>query len=280
MDNVIHYIKGEISSVYEPCEAAAIARIIAEECFGITLVQAYAGLSKDLSTSEKEQLRQILSRLKRHEPLQYILGSMRFMGHTFHVAPGVLIPRPETEELVRRVLHTYNDVEAPCLMDVGTGSGCIAISLKLALPKAHVIGVDISDEALVQARSNAKKLCADVGFFMADVLKPYSLSQTKVDALVSNPPYIRHSEMQGMDAQVKDYEPHEALFVPDESPLIFYDALAEWGKGLLNDGGRIFVEINSALGTETAALFKSHGYSDVVVETDQFGKERMVSCRK
>lgn len=280
MTNIISDIKEELLPVYDSREASAIARAIAEECFGITLAQAYAGLHRPLNQSEKELLKQVLYRLKRHEPLQYVLSRACFMGHLFRVAPGVLIPRPETEDLVEQVIREYDKADAPCLLDMGTGSGCIVVSLKLALPRAQAFGMDISCEALRQARANAEQLGAKVKFFQADMLKPATLPPLCVDAFVSNPPYVRMSEAKDMDLRVKEYEPREALFVPDDEPLVYYEALARCGKQLLKPGGRIFVEINSAFGAETAALFKSYGYSDVVVCRDRFGKERIVTCRK
>ena len=280
MTNIINDIKDELLPVYDPREASAIARVIAEECFGITLTQAYAGLYRPLNQSDKELLRQVLYRLKQHEPVQYVLSRACFMGHVFQVTPGVLIPRPETEDLVEQVIREYENAEVPCLLDMGTGSGCIAVSLKLALPRARVWGADISSVALRQARANAKMLGAEVEYVQADMLNPATLSHLSVDALVSNPPYIRMSEAKDMELRVKEYEPREALFVPDDEPLVYYEALARCGKQLLKHNGRIFVEINSAFGAETAALFKSYGYSDVVVCLDRFGKERFVTCRK
>ena len=280
MTNIINDIKEELLSVYDSREASAIARVIAEECFGISFTQAYAGLYRPLNQSEKELLQQVLSRLKQHEPVQYILSRTRFMGHIFNVAPGVLIPRPETEDLVEQVIREYDKADAPCLLDMGTGSGCIAVSLKLALPRAHVFGADISSDALRQARANAEKLNAKVEYFRADMLNPATMPHLRADALVSNPPYVRMSEANDMELRVKDYEPHEALFVPDDAPLVFYEALARCGRQVLKPEGRIFVEINSAFGAETAALFKSYGYTDVVVGRDRFGRERIVTCRK
>lgn len=280
MTNIISDIKEELLSVYDSREAMAIARVIAEECFGITLAQAYAGLHRPLNQSDKELLHRVLYRLKQHEPVQYVLSRACFMEYVFQVSPGVLIPRPETEDLVEQVIREHENTQAPCLLDMGTGSGCIAVSLKLALPLARVWGIDISSVALRQARANAKMLGAEVKYVQADMLNPATLPHLSADALVSNPPYVRMSEAKDMDLRVKEYEPREALFVPDDAPLLYYEALARCGKQLLKHNGRIFVEINSALGAETAALFKSYGYSDVVVYRDRFGKERIVTCRK
>ena len=277
MENLIHYIKGELLSVYDGAEAAAVAREVAETCFGVSLIQAYSGTARQLSPDEKLRLRDILVRLRNQEPLQYVLGEARFMGHVFRVAPGVLIPRPETEELVSCVLREDSG-RAPVVVDAGTGSGCIAVSVKLALPEAQVVGVDVSEEALRQARANADRLGADVRFFCADLLRPDSLPRLRADVLVSNPPYVRLSERDGMERRVKDFEPSEALFVPDGDALKFYAALAEWGRVALNPGGRILVEINSALGKETVSLFRSRGYRDTTLLKDRFGKDRIVIC--
>lgn len=280
-DNIIHYIRQQIAATYEEREASAIAREVAERCFGITLTQSYAGTARNLSTIELQQLEQMTEELKRNVPVQYVTKQVDFMGHTFHVSPGVLIPRPETESLVRRVLNDFQDVAgSSTLLDAGTGSGCIAISLQISLPQAHIFGLDLSSDALRQASGNAKRLFAPVRFLQADLLRPDSLPQFPLDALISNPPYIRESEKAKMESRVKDHEPEMALFVPDNNALIFYHALALWGKTCLKEEGKIYVETNSGLAAETAELFLREGYRNVELLRDQFEKDRIIVCKK
>ena len=193
MENILQTIKKSLADIYESEEAAAIAREISETCFHITPVQAYAGMGHPLSQQERERLDQILLRLHRYEPLQYIIGSAYFMGHRFRVAPGVLIPRPETEDLVEQAIQCFKNYEAPTLIDAGTGSGCIAIALKLALPHARLTAIDCSETALQQAESNARELGAEVEFVKADLLRPETLPRLQADAIISNPPYVRES---------------------------------------------------------------------------------------
>src|SRR5574344_1542463 len=232
-ENLIIYIRQQLTDNYPAEEAMAIAREVAQRCFGITITHAYAGTTRELTHAEKARLQQILQRLRHNEPLQYVTGQADFLSHTFNVAPGVLIPRPETEELVKLVLRDYSRSATSSIIAVGTGSGCIAISIQLALPQVHVVGLDISQEALRQAKNNALKLRAAVEWLQADILKSETLPLSPVDAIVSNPPYVRESEKQAIESNVKDFEPAMALFVPDNDPLIFYRALAIWGKRIL-----------------------------------------------
>ena len=279
-ENLIIYIRQQLTDNYPAEEAMAIAREVAQRCFGITMTQAYAGTARELTHAEKSRLQQILQRLRHNEPLQYVTGQADFLSHTFNVAPGVLIPRPETEELVKLVLRDYSRSATASIIDVGTGSGCIAISIQLALPQAHVVGLDISQEALRQAKINALKLHAAVEWLQADILKSEKLPLFSADAIVSNPPYVRESEKQAIESNVKDFEPAMALFVPDNDPLIFYRALATWGKRILKPNGKIYAEINSSLATDTVNLFKEEGFRQVDLLRDQFEKDRMIICRK
>lgn len=279
-ENLIIYIRQQLTDNYPAEEAMAIAREVAQRCFGITMTQAYAGTTRELTHAEKSRLQQILQRLRHNEPLQYVTGQADFLSHTFNVAPGVLIPRPETEELVKLVLRDYSRSATSSIIDVGTGSGCIAISIQLALPQVHVVGLDISQEALRQAKNNALKLHATVEWLQADILKSENLPLFPADAIVSNPPYVRESEKQAIESNVKDFEPAMALFVPDNDPLIFYRALATWGKRILKPNGKIYAEINSSLATDTVNLFKEEGFRQVDLLRDQFEKDRMIICRK
>lgn len=278
--NIIKYISDAITGPYDAGEARAVARTIAEEAFHISMVQAYSGTAHPFSEAEQMQLQTFVDRLRRGEPLQYLLGTQNFCGHTFRVTPDVLIPRPETEELIPLTLQALSGCEAPTVLDAGTGSGCIALTLKLEMPAAKVWALDVSEAALSVARQNARQLRAGVSFVRADLLRPDTLPAVELDALVSNPPYVMESERQAMDARVEAFEPQQALFVPDDDPLLFYRALALWGQRVLRRGAFALMEINSALGNETAALFEAGGYRHVEVRKDSYGKNRFVVCQK
>ena len=306
-----------LTPAYGVGEARAIVRLVMEERFGLSQTDLLLGKDTTLSADERNDFEKIAQRLIAGEPVQYVLGFADFCGHRFSVSPAVLIPRPETEELVRAVLdsstlnahrsarlcrfaqrRTLNAQPSTLnaqpsarlcrfaqrrtlnakILDLCTGSGCIAIALALAMPEAEVVGIDISDEALEVARLNAKNLQADnVRFFRADVLADSLDFAGPVDVIVSNPPYVMQAEALQMAAHVLEHEPHLALFVPDDDALRFYRAIADAGRRLLRPGGMIAVEINSALPEETAAVFKNAGFIDSEVLNDQFGRPRILS---
>ena len=230
--------------------------------------------------SVQEEFESVLKGLQLGQPIQYLIGEAHFYGLTFKVNPSVLIPRPETEELVDLVIKTVKKSGNRCatLLDIGTGSGCIAISLKLHLPKTEVFGLDTSSAALVTARLNAEANNAEVYFIEADILT-YE-QDNKYDVIVSNPPYIRELEKAGMHEQVLSHEPHLALFVTNEEPLIFYKAIARFAKNQLNQDGQLFFEINEYLGQETVAMLHEAGFSSVQLLKDMQGKDRMIYARK
>jgi release factor glutamine methyltransferase len=232
--------------------------------------------------SESELLRFVLAvkDLKKRKPIQYILGKAPFYGLTFQVDSHVLIPRPETEELVELVIQHW-DAKPVRLLDIGTGSGCIAIALQRNLPQAQVLALDVSETALETARENALANRASVQFAIFDILSdPAGWKEGKLDIIVSNPPYIRRSEMNAMDSNVSSFEPHLALFVGDEDPLLFYRRIAEFAESHLHAGGELFLEVNEALGHDVAAMLSSEGFSTPVVQKDLNGKDRIVWCRK
>ncbi|MFS4417154.1 peptide chain release factor N(5)-glutamine methyltransferase [Maribacter sp. 2307ULW6-5] len=236
-----------------------------------------------LGKEEETPLFQALSRLKQMEPVQYIIGETEFMDLKFKVNPAVLIPRPETEELVRWVLDDFSsaktkDAEAAKILDVGTGSGCIAISLAENMADAKVYGMDISEDALAVARSNGELHQVDVHFFKADVLarEPTVPAEVVYDCIVSNPPYVRRGEKHEMQPNVLQYEPHGALFVPDQNPLVFYRALATFAKRHLCKKGKLFMEVNQYLAKETLALFVAFGFDQLELRQDMYGNERML----
>ena len=262
-------------SVYPAHEARALYMLIMEVAFGLTPTQVLLGKDKELSSDKQALLQNIISRLIRKEPVQYILGQADFCGHTFHVEPGVLIPRPETQELVNLIIRQH---PIPCsILDIGTGSGCIAISL--ALTGHQITAFDISPDALRIARENAKRLHANAVFIQEDILHPSAIAQ-QWDIIVSNPPYICQKEAEQMDTNVLDYEPHLALFVSDDDPLLFYRAIAKYADKHLKPSGYLYFEINEAYPIETASLLEQMGYSQVTVHPDNFGKSRFISAIK
>ena len=269
----------QLTPAYGAGEARAIVRMVMEERFGLTQTDLLLGKDTTLSADERKDFEKIALRLVAGEPVQHVLGYALFCGHRFKVSPDVLIPRPETEELVRLALGIQ-----PCaatVLDLCTGSGCIAVSLAKALPEAEVIGVDVSREALAVAQENASALGAmNVRFFQHDILEWSPATKTRFDLLVSNPPYVRESEATDMASNVLNHEPHLALFVPDDDPLRFYHAIARIGKKALRQGGGLAVEINTALPSETRQLFIDAGYADVEIHQDQFAQPRILTAKR
>lgn len=273
MDNKFLQMRQALSAVYDAREAHALALLVLEEVFGVSAVDVYADKVRNFSEEEHGSLANILQRLCNSEPVQYVLGYADFDGLRLAVSPATLIPRPETEELVAWV--AAESAEKPCrLLDVGTGSGCIAIALAHRLPQAIVEAWDVSEEALAVARKNVESLGVNVGFTCCDLLAEPQ-TQGAFDFIVSNPPYICESEQADMEAHVLRHEPHLALFVPNDDPLRFYRALARLGQRALSAGGSIFMEINQAYGAETAALFEAMGYR-TELRRDFFRKDRML----
>ncbi|HWA33459.1 MAG TPA: peptide chain release factor N(5)-glutamine methyltransferase [Cyclobacteriaceae bacterium] len=255
-------------------EKEAIVRWLFAHEFGLTPSAIMSG--KEISY-EPESLNKIIARLNDHEPLQYILGETSFYGRVFKVNPSVLIPRPETELLVSEVVdHFKNSEEAyPSMVDIGTGSGCIATTLALEIPAAIVFATDISEGALDLAAANARNLKAKVRFIRHDILKD-PISFGPLDAVVSNPPYVPEQERSTLRKNVIDFEPHLALFSGGDDALFFYDAIAKNARKCLKPGGLLITEINESYGPETAALYKSLHYSEVDIIKDLSGKDRIV----
>lgn len=236
-----------------------------------------------LTKEEEQPLFEALTQLRLARPIQYIVGTAFFMDMDFKVNENVLIPRPETEELVRWVLTDLRSTEQVQpkeklnILDIGTGSGCIAVSLAKNLPDAEVLALDISGKALQIAEQNALHNKVSVTFLQEDILVLDSLD-IKFDAMVSNPPYVRELEKKDMHKNVTDYEPIGALFVSDENPLQFYEAIASFAMNNLREGGSLYLEINQYLSKETEQLLKTHNFSEIELRKDIFGKYRMVKC--
>lgn len=274
-----------IATSYEDGEARAIARILIEELFGLSYTDIVCGATDQLSADDTLRLDTAVRRIEQGEPLQHVLGYADFCGNHFGVNASVLIPRPETERLVDEGERLMNGASnaAPSaqkrILDIGTGSGCIAISLKLRLGEAYVEAWDISEEALRTAESNAKALKAEVAFCKRDALRAEE-SVAPWDLIVSNPPYICDSERAAMDDNVLLHEPHTALFVPDDDPLRFYRAIARYALRSLSNGGSLLFECNTRYAEATGKMMREMGFEDVTVNDDCFGLPRFVkgSC--
>lgn len=273
-------LRSLLAPLYGEGEARAIAFLVLEEAFSVSRTDIYADKVRQFSQDERLHFVNICQRLEAGEPVQYVLGGAWFCGHRFSVAPGVLIPRPETEELVTWAAEVAAAHPAPhkWVLDAGTGSGCIAVSLKLLCPDCEVEAWDISSEALQIAERNARRLKADVHFSRHDLLAPWPTSGAQFDLIVSNPPYICLRERADMAPHVWRHEPAGALFVPDTDPLRFYRALARAAVGgALRAGGTLMVEVNSVYGPQTANLFTDAGLHHVELRRDAFGRDRMVA---
>ena len=267
-----------LADVYDEGEAKAIARMVYEVGYGLTLSDLLMGRDYEVSHHELEQ---ILLRLERHEPIQYVLGETEFCGRPIYVGPGVLIPRPETEELCRWIVE--NEVskvkdEALSILDIGTGSGCIAITLAAEMSKARVTAWDISEEALKVARRNAAHHHVDVTFEQVDILR--SQDPLTQHIIVSNPPYICNKERAAMAQNVLDYEPHEALFVPDDDPMLFYRAIATYATTGLKKGGRLYFEINPLYADALQDMLSAMRFTHIETKNDQYGKQRMIKAQR
>lgn len=270
-----------IATSYEDGEACAIARILIEELFGLSYTDIVCGATDQLSADDTLRLDTAVRRIEQGEPLQHVLGYADFCGNHFGVNASVLIPRPETEWLVdegERLMNSASNAtpSAPKrILDIGTGSGCIAISLKLRLGEAYVEAWDISEEALCTAESNAKALKAEVAFCKRDALRAEE-SVAPWNLIVSNPPYICDSERADMDDNVLLHEPHTALFVPDDDPLRFYRAIARYALRSLSNGGSLLFECNTRYAEATGEMMREMGFEDVTVNDDCFGLPRFV----
>ena len=267
-----------LTAVYELREAQAVARLVVEKLFGLTLTDVACGAVEQM---DEQRLLDFQQQLLAGQPVQYVLGQADFFGRTFFVGSGVLIPRPETEELCRLVLGMLaQQKEGFGILDIGTGSGCIACTLAAEVRGARVEAWDISEEALQIARKNAEQLRVSVAFRRVDVLQQALPTSGRFDLIVSNPPYICEHERQQMDDVVLGYEPHVALFVPDDDPLRFYRAIGQQARHILNDGGRVALELNAAYGQAAIRLMETLGFQDVRLHQDQFGKDRFITACK
>ena len=267
--------------LYDEGEAKAIVRMVLDVGFGLSLADVYAGKVTQLSQDDARLLHKMMDKLVQGVPVQYVLGRAEFAGRTFEVGQGVLIPRPETEELCAWIVQVCKDRATtgtpPTLLDIGTGSGCIATTLALDLPTWHVSAIDISQKALDIATRNAQKLGAELQFALQDALcMPPDTNLW--DVIVSNPPYIMQCEARQMQPNVLQNEPHSALFVPNEEPLLFYESIARYALHALKSGGKLFFEINPLCHEAMQKMLADMGWQAIETRNDAFGKQRMMSA--
>lgn len=274
---VISDIKSALAAAYPEGEVRAFVRILFEEWMHYSTVDIYMRADSEVPPFIVEKMRHAVQRLLRHEPIQHIVGVAHFHGHRFAVSKHTLIPRPETEQLVDMIVDRNQDVPDLCVLDIGTGSGCIACSLARALRFAEVHAFDISQPALDLAAENARNLGVKVAFHHVDILNAVPQPQ-QFHIIVSNPPYICMHEQQLMEDNVLRYEPHSALFVPDNDPLLFYRAIARYASVALKPGGKLYFEINAAYGNATAQLLSDFHFADIEVARDFYGRDRFVSA--
>lgn len=279
--DIAQYFRNELSTLYEKEEIEKFIEYCFEEFTRISRSALLLDPFRTVGESDLLKFHFAVKDLKRGRPIQYILGKAWFYGMEFIVTNDVLIPRPETEELVRCVVEDANrHNESFSIIDIGTGSGCIAVTLKKLLPRCHVYAFDVSGEALAVARQNAEKHGCEIHFIQGDLLDESARAKLpSCSVIVSNPPYVKRSESAAMHKNVLEHEPHVALFVPDDDALVFYSAIAAAGKEKLKPGGTVYVEINEALGLETCILFQKAGYTDVVLKQDMQGKDRIVVAK-
>ena len=277
MQTTIQYIEKELADLYPKSEVQGFIHIIFEYVCGFDYTALLLHKNEKLDVAHHKQIVEIVSRLTQFEPIQYILGETEFFGLKLKVKPGVLIPRPETEELVHWIT-TITWPPNPVIFDIGTGSGCIALALKKNLRQAQVSAVDFSEIALQTARENAALNKLDVKFFLFNILQWSKTNWPLFDGVVSNPPYVRELEKKYMHANVLNYEPETALFVPDNDPLIFYRQIGLFARKYLKPEGKLFFEINESMGEETIGFLKHIGFKNIEMRKDINGKYRMIKA--
>ena len=269
-------IRKELTGIFPREEIESLIFLIFEKVKGYTRTQFLLAGEDLLTSDELDEIRKIVSRLKNHEPIQYILGQTEFYGLLFYSFPGVLIPRPETEELVQWIIQETT-LPSPTLLDIGTGTGCIAISLQKNIRQAKVLACDISPVCIETAHRNAELNAAPISVFKFNIINNCPpVSFPGLDIIVSNPPYVRETEKLLMNRNVLDYEPALALFVSDDRPLIFYERIADFALLHLNNQGRLYFEINEAFGPQCVEMLHTKGFSDIQLKKDINGKDRMI----
>jgi len=268
-----------LQSIYDEQEVDSFFTLVLGHLHGMTRVDLALNPKATIDFTHLRKWKSIVSDLKKQKPIQYILGETEFYGLRFLVNENTLIPRPETEELVQLILVESQNlqVERPRILDIGTGSGCIAVSLAKHIPYAEVVAIDVSDKALKTAQGNAQLHNVEVDFLLKNILETEDLEQ-QFDIIVSNPPYVRNLEKAEIKPNVLEHEPHLALFVEDTDALLFYRKITELAKKNLNQNGKLYFEINQYLGKETVALVESYGFKEVQLKQDIYGNDRMISA--
>ncbi|HEY3372789.1 MAG TPA: peptide chain release factor N(5)-glutamine methyltransferase [Prolixibacteraceae bacterium] len=269
-------IRKELAGIFPKAEIDSLIYLIFEKMKGYSRTQFLLSRQEILSEDERIELEKIVNRLKNHEPIQYILGQTEFYGLPFYSVHGVLIPRPETEELVQWILQE-NKNSSPTILDIGTGTGCMAISLQKNIEHATTLACDISPLCIETAQRNAKLNGIEIPVFKYDILNNFPhITFPNLDVIVSNPPYVRESEKLLMERNVLEHEPELALFVPDEKPLIFYERIADFALIHLKSQGRLYLEINEAFGEQCVEMLQAKGFCDIILRKDINGKDRMI----
>jgi release factor glutamine methyltransferase len=271
-------IIAQLAHIYPAPEAENIAWMLTERVLGLGRMELK--MQNPTANVADEILQPLLARLLAHEPIQYVLGEAHFYGYDFWVSPATLIPRRETEELVFDIIQTIGTKKAVSIIDIGTGTGCIPVSLMLNLPLATLYAIDISPEAVKIAQQNAQRHQVKIEFAVADILNPAFPFANQFDCVVSNPPYVLENEKPQMNSNVLYFEPHTALFVPNDNPLIFYNRIAALAIEKLNKGGYLFFEINEQFPAQTQQLLEETGFKNVVISQDMQGKYRMAKAQK
>lgn len=277
VNRIAKHIKENLGSYYPAGEVAAFTRVIATEILGIPQMTFFLKENVELTHEQEATLEDAIKRLQKYEPIQYIQGYSDFCGLRFKVTPATLIPRPETSELVEWVASEATGNER--ILDIGTGSGCIAVSLANKMPQSEVTAWDISNEALAVATENSRSNGTEVLFEQVDILSNRP-EEKQFNIIVSNPPYIKENEKSAMHSNVLDWEPHTALFVPDSDPLLFYRTIAKKGLTLLKPGGTLYFEINRAHGAETADMLADYGYNNIELRKDFAENDRMIKATR
>lgn len=279
MKRGIAFIRKELEGIFPPEEIESLILLIFEKVKGYSRTRFLLSRDEELSEQDLQEIEKIVSRLKNHEPIQYILGQTEFYGLPFYTLPGVLIPRPETEELVQWIIRE-NKLPSPRILDIGTGSGCIPVALQKNIPRAQVMACDISPLCLQAAKGNARLNTVQISVIEYDVLKNNPpVDFPPLDIVVSNPPYVMESEKLLMHRNVLEYEPALALFVPDDNPLLFYNRIADFSLVHLRPGGQLFFEINEALGKQTVEMLQGKGYLNIELRKDINDKDRMILAK-
>ncbi|WP_313111121.1 peptide chain release factor N(5)-glutamine methyltransferase [Aequorivita sediminis] len=277
------YFHEQLSGFYASEEIQSFFYILSKEYLNLSRVDIALNPETEVSTNDYDKFQIALFKLNNHEPIQYILGETEFYGLPIKVNKYTLIPRPETEELIDYIMSNHKTTtqhsEPTSILDIGTGSGCIAVSLAKNLPNTKVSALDISEKAIQVATENAEINNVNVNFFQTDILKVTSLPE-QYDIIVSNPPYVRELEKEMMHENVLRHEPDSALYVTNSDPLLFYRSISRLAKIHLKSGGKLFFEINEYLADEMVALLKDEGFKKIEVKKDIFGKDRMIKCFK